>query len=77
MNIPRTVKGWKADCIGNVLHRNCLQRYLVVGKIEGTGRRWIRRKQLLEDFKENKICYSFKEDSLDCAIWKTKFVINY
>jgi len=77
MNILRTVKGKKADCIGNVLDWKCLLRYVVVGKIEGTGRRWIRRKQLLEDLKENEICCSLKEELLDCAIWKIPYVISY
>jgi hypothetical protein len=48
-----TVKKSKAEWIGHILRRNCLLKHDIEGKIEGTGRRGIRRKQLLDDLKEN------------------------
>ena len=42
----------KADRIGHILHRNCLLNHIIAGKIEGTGRRKIRRKQLLDNLME-------------------------
>jgi hypothetical protein len=34
-NILHTVKRRKANWIGNILHRNCLQNYVIEEKIEG------------------------------------------
>jgi hypothetical protein len=52
-NILHTVKRRKANWIGHILRRNCLLKHDVEGKIEGrievTGRRGTRRKQLLDD----------------------------
>ena len=56
-NILQTVKRGKTNLICHILHRNCLLNHVTEGKIEGrievTGRRGIRRKQPLDDFKEN------------------------
>jgi hypothetical protein len=55
-NILRTIKRRKANCIGDILGRNCLRKRVIAGKIEGrievAGRRGRRRKQLLDDLKE-------------------------
>jgi hypothetical protein len=50
-NIIHTVKRRKANWIGHILHRNCLLKYVIEGKIEERvmGRRGRRRKQLLGD----------------------------
>ena len=44
----------KADYIGCILHRNCLLKHVtegnVEGSIEGTGRRGIKHKQILNGF---------------------------
>jgi hypothetical protein len=57
-NIVHTIKRRKANWIGHVLRRNCLLKLVVKGKIAGrvemTGRRGRRRKQLLDDLKEKK-----------------------
>jgi hypothetical protein len=34
-NILCTVKGRKANWIGHILHRNCLVKHVIEGKIEG------------------------------------------
>jgi hypothetical protein len=57
-NIVHTVKRRKANWIGHILRRNCLLKHVIDGKLEGriemTGRRGRRRKQLLYDLKEKR-----------------------
>jgi hypothetical protein len=57
-NIVHTIKRRKANWIGHILRRNCLLKQVIEGKLEGriemTGRRGRRRKQLLDDLKEKK-----------------------
>jgi hypothetical protein len=43
------------------------------GRIEMTGRRGRRRKQLLDDLKENRKYWKLKEEALDCTLWRTRF----
>jgi hypothetical protein len=54
-NVVRTIKRRKANWIGHVLRRNCLLKHGIEGKLEGrievTGRRGRRRKQVLDDFR--------------------------
>jgi hypothetical protein len=49
-NILHTIKGKKANSIGQILRRNCLLKHVIEGKIEGRiemkGRQGIRCKQL-------------------------------
>jgi hypothetical protein len=56
--ILHTVKRRKDNWIGHILRRKWLLKQVTNGKIEGrievTGRRGIRRKQLLDDLKEEK-----------------------
>jgi hypothetical protein len=53
-----TIKRRKANWIGHISRRNNLLKHVIEGKIEGriemTGRRRRRRKQLLEDVKETR-----------------------
>jgi len=55
-NILHTAKRRKANWIGHILRRNCLSKHVINGKIEGrievTGRRGRRRKQLLDYLKD-------------------------
>jgi hypothetical protein len=55
-NIVRTVNRRKGNWIGYVLCRNCLLQQVIEGKVEGrievTGRRGRRGKQLLDDLEE-------------------------
>jgi hypothetical protein len=55
-NVLNTIKRRKANWIGHILRRNCLLQHVIEGKLEGriemTGRRGRRRKQLLNDLKE-------------------------
>jgi hypothetical protein len=76
-NILHAVKRRKANCIGHTLRRNCLLKRIIEGRIEGvidlTGRRGIRRKQLLDDLKERRGHRKLKEEALDRALWRTLF----
>jgi hypothetical protein len=55
-NNVHTIKRTKANWIGHILRRNCLLKHVIEGKVEGriemTGRRGRRRKQLLDERKE-------------------------
>jgi hypothetical protein len=55
-NIVHTIKRRKANWIGHILRRNCLLKHVIEGKLEGriemSGRRGRRRKQLLDDVNE-------------------------
>ena len=48
-NIVHTLNRRKANVIGHILHRNCLLKYFIEGKIEGTGRQGRGRKQILDE----------------------------
>jgi hypothetical protein len=57
--------------------RNCLLKHTIEGKtekrLEMTGRRARRRKQLLDDLKESRRYWKLKEEALDRTIWRTRF----
>jgi hypothetical protein len=57
-NIVHTIKRRKAKWIGHILRRNCLLKHVIEEKLEGriemTGRRGRRRKQLLDDLTERR-----------------------
>jgi hypothetical protein len=61
--------------------KNCFLKHVVEGKIEGrlevTGRRGRRRKQLLDDLKEKRGYWKLKEEALDRTRWRTRFVRGY
>jgi hypothetical protein len=67
-NMLHTVKRREANCIGYVLHRNCHLTHFVEGNVEGrlemTGSRERRRKQLLGDLRERRGCWKLKEGVL-------------
>jgi hypothetical protein len=77
-NIVHTIKRRKANWIGHILRRNCLMKHVIEGKLEGriemTGRRGRRRKQLLDDLKEKRRYWELKEEALDRTVenslWK-------
>jgi hypothetical protein len=76
-NILQTMKRRKANWIGHILGRNCFQKRVFEGKIEGRigvrARRGRGRKQLLNDLKEMRGCWSLKEETLDRTVWRTRF----
>jgi hypothetical protein len=80
-NIVHTIKRRKANWIGHILRGNCLLKHVIEGKLEGriemTGRRGRRRKQLLDDLKEKKRYCKLKEKALDHTMWRTGFGRSY
>jgi hypothetical protein len=68
-NILHTIKRRKINWICHVLLRNCLLKHVIEGKLEGRtemrGRRGRRRKQLLDDLKEERRYWKLKEEALD------------
>jgi hypothetical protein len=68
-NILHTIKRRKASWISHILHRNCLLKHMIEGKLEGrremTGRRGRRCKQILDDLKEKRRYWKLKEEALD------------
>jgi hypothetical protein len=47
------------------------------GRIEVTGRRGRRRKQLLDDLKDKRRYWKLKEEALDRTVWRTHFGRGY
>jgi hypothetical protein len=80
-NIVHTIKRRKANFIGHFLRRNCLLKHVIEGKLEGriemTGRRRRKRKQLLDDLKEKRSYCKLKEEALDRTLWRTGFGKGY
>jgi hypothetical protein len=80
-NILHTIKRIKANWVGHILRRNCLLKHEIEGKLEGriemTGRRGRRRKQLLDDLKEKTIYWKLKEEALDRTLWRPRFGRGY
>jgi len=75
-NFLRRIKRRKANWIGHILRRNCPLEHVMEGKIEErikvTGRRGIKRKQLLDDLMEDRGCCKLEEEALDRTLWRTR-----
>ena len=71
------IKIRKDNWIYYILCRNCLLKRVIEveieGRIEVTGRRGRRRKQLLGDLKENRGYWKLKEEALARTFWRTRF----
>jgi hypothetical protein len=80
-NILHTIQRRKANWIGHILRRNCLLKHAIEGKLGGriemTGIRGRRRKQLLDDLREKKRYWKLKEEALDRTVWRTRFGRGY
>ena len=76
-NILHEIRKWKANWIGHILRRNCLQKQVIEGKIKGqievTRRRGRRSKKLLDDLKDRRGYCQLKEEALDRTIWRNHF----
>jgi hypothetical protein len=70
-NVLHTMKRRKDYWIGLIVLRTCLLKHVIDGTREVTGRGGTRRKQLLDDFKEN--CWKLKDDALAHTQWRTRF----
>jgi hypothetical protein len=59
------------------LRRNCLLKHVIegnmVGRVDVTGRRGRKRKQLLDNLKEKRGYWKLKEEALDRALCRTRF----
>ena len=76
-NILHTTKWWKANWNGHILHRNCILKHVIQGKIEGQGRRGGRCKQLLDDLMEMRRYWKLKEEAHDSSLWRMCFEGGY
>jgi hypothetical protein len=74
--IAYTIRQRKANWIGHILHRNCLLKHIIEGKISRTRRRRRRRKQLLDDLKEARRCWKL-EEAQDRTLWRMQFGRGY
>jgi hypothetical protein len=76
-NILPEISKRKANWIGHILRRNCLLRHVIEGKMKGrievTGRRGRRSKELLDDLKERRGYLYMRKVALDRTIWGTRF----
>jgi hypothetical protein len=76
-NILHAIKIRKANWISHILRRNFLLKHVIERKLEGriemTGRRGRRRKQLLDDLKEKRRYWKLKEEAPDRTSWRTRF----
>jgi hypothetical protein len=61
----------------HILHRNCLLKQVIEGKVEEraemTGRRGRRCKQLLDNLKETRGYCGLKDETLYHTLWSTRF----
>ena len=58
------IKRRKAKCIGHTSRRNCLLKHVIEVKIQGTGRRGRRHKQVPDDHKERRRYWKLKDKAL-------------
>ena len=72
-SILHTVERRKANWIGHSWRRNCLLKHITEGKVEGTGRRERRHKQLQYEVKERRGYWKLKEEALHRTVWRTGF----
>ena len=72
-NIVSTIERRKANWIGHSWRRNCLLKHITEGKVEGTGRRERRHKQLQYELKERRGYWKLKEEALHRTVWRTGF----
>jgi hypothetical protein len=77
MNIVYKIKHRKANWIGHILRRNCLLKYVIEGKIQGTRRRGRRCYQLLNDPKKERKYWTLKGEARDSNLWRTRCGRSY
>ena len=78
--VLHTIKRRKANWTGHILRKYCLTKHLTEGKIEGrievTGRRGKRRKQVLDDLEEREDTGS-RKTKRSISQWRTRFGRGY
>ena len=77
----QTIKRRKANWIGLVLRRNCHLKHIIeeqiAGRIEVTGRRRRKHRQLLDNLKEKTGYWKLKEEALDRTLRRIGFGRGY
>jgi len=67
--------------IDQIWRKNCLLKRVIERKIEGkvevTGIRGRRRKQLVDGLKENRRCCKLKDEALNLTLWWNRFGRGY
>jgi hypothetical protein len=64
LEYPTCSKRTSVNWIGYILRRNCLLKQVIEGKVDGTGRRGIRRKQQVDDIKKARRYWKWKHEAL-------------
>jgi len=59
--------------ISHILHGICFLNHVIVGKIQGTGQRGRKRKQVLYDLQNQRRHCKLQEEAVDDTLWKTRF----
>jgi hypothetical protein len=76
-NVVQTIKKRNPNWIGHTLRRNCFLNHVIEGEIQGrievTGIRGRRRKQLLDVLEEKRGYLKLKEEALDRPLCRTRF----
>jgi len=72
-NILHEIRKRKANWIGHILHRNCLLKQVIKGKIKGEMEVTRRRKKLLDDLKDRRGYAHLNEEALDRIMWRNHF----
>ena len=80
-NILQTLQRGTTNWIGHILCWNWLLKHVIEGKIERrieVAGKWERRcKQLVDDLKEKRGYWRFKDEVLDHTLWRTHFGRGY
>jgi len=73
-NILQEIRKWKANCIGHILHRNCLLKQVIEGKMKGQMEvtRRGRCKKLLDDLKVRRGYSHLEEEALNRTMWRNR-----
>ena len=80
-NIIHEIVKRKASWIGHSLHRKCLLKQVIEGKIKGqievTRRQGRRCKKLLDDLKDRRGYCELEEEALDRTMWRNRFARGF
>jgi hypothetical protein len=80
-NITHEIIKRKANWICHILHRKCLLKQVIEGKVKGqievTRRQGKRRKKLLDDLKDRRGYCELKEEALDRTMWRNRFAKGF
>jgi hypothetical protein len=76
-NILLSIKGRKANWIGQILRGNCFLEHVIEGRVKGridvTERRGRTRRQILHELKKLRGSWKLNEEALDRTLCRTRF----